>query len=142
MADKRGRWRTHEPELHPYFVLGDLWESFKDWSAYGAWVTKYVGISILRRFLYPKANLTKKPTERKALKLAKRAVVVSIDPRRVYLKNPEDVGFKTIRVTNPGPNGEEFAWYQCTYRARRKDTYTQMELGARRIGNSCPRMTF
>ncbi|KAL6284635.1 hypothetical protein ACE6H2_015564 [Prunus campanulata] len=70
------------------------------------------------------------------------AVVVSIDPHRVYLKNPEDVGFKTIRVTNPGPNGEEFAWYQCTYRARRKDTYTQMELGARRIGNSCPRMAF
>lgn len=30
------------------------------------------------------------------------AVVVSIDPCRVYLKNPEDVGFKTIRVTNPG----------------------------------------
>ncbi|KAL6284637.1 hypothetical protein ACE6H2_015566 [Prunus campanulata] len=30
------------------------------------------------------------------------AVVVSIDPHRVYLKNPEDVGFKTIRVTNPG----------------------------------------
>ncbi|BBH02013.1 HIS HF [Prunus dulcis] len=26
------------------------------------------------------------------------AVVVSIDPRRVYLKNPEDAGFKTIRV--------------------------------------------
>ncbi|XP_008223282.1 PREDICTED: uncharacterized protein LOC103323102 [Prunus mume] len=32
------RWRTHEPELHPYFVLGDLWESFKEWSAYGAGV--------------------------------------------------------------------------------------------------------
>ncbi|XP_061993223.1 uncharacterized protein LOC133711063 isoform X1 [Rosa rugosa] len=31
-------WRTHEPELHPYFVLGDLWESFKEWSAYGAGV--------------------------------------------------------------------------------------------------------
>ncbi|KAM1256301.1 hypothetical protein EV1_030181 [Malus domestica] len=42
------------------------------------------------------------------------AVVVSIDPRRVYIKNPKDVEFKTIRVANPGPNGEEFAWYQCT----------------------------
>lgn len=42
------------------------------------------------------------------------AVVVSIDPRRVYIKNQNDVEFKTIRVTNPGPNGEEFAWYQCT----------------------------
>ncbi|KAJ4825357.1 hypothetical protein Tsubulata_046196 [Turnera subulata] len=31
-------WRTREPEYHPYFVLGDLWESFKEWSAYGAGV--------------------------------------------------------------------------------------------------------
>nr|XP_011461763.1 PREDICTED: uncharacterized protein LOC101293279 isoform X2 [Fragaria vesca subsp. vesca] len=31
-------WRTHEPESHPFFVLGDLWESFKEWSAYGAGV--------------------------------------------------------------------------------------------------------
>ncbi|GLT83568.1 hypothetical protein SLE2022_018490 [Rubroshorea leprosula] len=22
--------------------------------------------------------------------------------------------FKATRVTNPGPNGEEYAWYQCT----------------------------
>ncbi|CAN6691408.1 unnamed protein product [Malus baccata var. baccata] len=42
------------------------------------------------------------------------AVVVSIDPCRVYVKNPKDVEFKTIRVANQGPNGEEFAWYQCT----------------------------
>lgn len=32
------RWRSHETEFHPYFVLGDLWESFKEWSAYGAGV--------------------------------------------------------------------------------------------------------
>lgn len=25
-------------ELMPYFALGDLWESFKEWSAYGAGV--------------------------------------------------------------------------------------------------------
>ncbi|GLT57500.1 hypothetical protein SLA2020_304680 [Shorea laevis] len=41
------------------------------------------------------------------------AVVVSIDPRRVYINSPNDVEFKAIRVTNPGPNGEEYAWYQC-----------------------------
>ncbi|KAL4574500.1 hypothetical protein LXL04_021332 [Taraxacum kok-saghyz] len=34
--DVRG-WRTQE-ECQPYFVLGDLWESFKEWSAYGAGV--------------------------------------------------------------------------------------------------------
>lgn len=31
-------WRSHDGEFHPYFVLGDLWESFKEWSAYGAGV--------------------------------------------------------------------------------------------------------
>ncbi|EEF43036.1 uncharacterized protein LOC8275589 [Ricinus communis] len=31
-------WRNHETEHQPYFVLGDLWESFKEWSAYGAGV--------------------------------------------------------------------------------------------------------
>ncbi|KAK0573498.1 hypothetical protein LWI29_008951 [Acer saccharum] len=33
----RGR-RTCDQEYQPYFVLGDLWESFKEWSAYGAGV--------------------------------------------------------------------------------------------------------
>jgi hypothetical protein len=30
------------------------------------------------------------------------AVVVSIDPRRVYLNDPSDVEFKSIKLTNPG----------------------------------------
>ncbi|CAO2832171.1 unnamed protein product [Amaranthus hypochondriacus] len=30
--------KTQEDEFLPYFVLGDLWESFKEWSAYGAGV--------------------------------------------------------------------------------------------------------
>ncbi|KAH0461388.1 hypothetical protein IEQ34_008963 [Dendrobium chrysotoxum] len=36
----KGRgWRTFDGvELRPYFSLGDLWESFKEWSAYGAGV--------------------------------------------------------------------------------------------------------
>ncbi|KAL2938439.1 Imidazole glycerol phosphate synthase hisHF chloroplastic [Bienertia sinuspersici] len=42
------------------------------------------------------------------------AVVVSIDPRRVYIKTPNDVPFKSVKVTNLGPNGEAYAWYQCT----------------------------
>ncbi|KAI9071608.1 hypothetical protein K1719_046430 [Acacia pycnantha] len=48
------------------------------------------------------------------------AVVVSIDPRRVYIKNPNDVQFKTIKVSNLGPNGEEYAWYQCTVNGGRE----------------------
>ncbi|CAM0872345.1 unnamed protein product [Alopecurus aequalis] len=42
------------------------------------------------------------------------AVVVSIDPRRVYVKSPDEVQFKTVKVSSKGPLGEEYAWYQCT----------------------------
>lgn len=31
-------WRPCDVESRPFFVLGDLWESFKEWSAYGAGV--------------------------------------------------------------------------------------------------------
>lgn len=31
-------FRTGAVELQPYFVLGDLWDSFKEWSAYGVGV--------------------------------------------------------------------------------------------------------
>ncbi|XP_034679374.1 imidazole glycerol phosphate synthase hisHF, chloroplastic isoform X2 [Vitis riparia] len=48
------------------------------------------------------------------------AVVVSIDPRRVYVNAPDDIEFKAVRVTNPGPNGEEYAWYQCTVNGGRE----------------------
>lgn len=33
----RGR-RTCDVEFEPYFTLNDLWESFREWSAYGAGV--------------------------------------------------------------------------------------------------------
>ncbi|ONK62056.1 uncharacterized protein A4U43_C08F36340 [Asparagus officinalis] len=42
------------------------------------------------------------------------AVVVSIDPRRVYIRSPDEVKFKSVKLTKPGPLGEEYAWYQCT----------------------------
>lgn len=31
-------WRNQEKSHHPYFILSDLWESLKEWSAYGAGV--------------------------------------------------------------------------------------------------------
>ncbi|KAK9748698.1 hypothetical protein RND81_02G074200 [Saponaria officinalis] len=48
------------------------------------------------------------------------AVVVSIDPRRVYVKTPSDVPYKCVKLTNPGPDGEEFAWYECTVNGGRE----------------------
>lgn len=48
------------------------------------------------------------------------AVVVSIDPRRVYLQSPDDVPFKTVKLNHPGPRGEQYAWYQCTVNGGRE----------------------
>ncbi|KAJ3333784.1 Histidine biosynthesis bifunctional protein hisB [Blyttiomyces sp. JEL0837] len=49
------------------------------------------------------------------------AVVISIDPKRVYVKSPEDApGHHVIPTKFPGPNGEGFVWYQCTVKGGRE----------------------
>ncbi|KAG8658219.1 imidazole glycerol phosphate synthase hisHF, chloroplastic isoform X1 [Manihot esculenta] len=65
-------------------------------------------------YLRTKVKTGKSSIEQISRVYGNQAVVVSIDPRRVYLKNPNDMEFKAVRVTSPGPNGEEYAWYQCT----------------------------
>ncbi|MCL2789160.1 MAG: imidazole glycerol phosphate synthase subunit HisF [Desulfobulbus sp.] len=48
------------------------------------------------------------------------AVVISIDPRRVYVANPEGVAHTVIATRFPGPNGEQYCWYQCTIKGGRE----------------------
>jgi len=48
------------------------------------------------------------------------AVVVSIDPRRVYVDSPQAVRHKVISTQLPGPNGEKFCWFQCTIKGGRE----------------------
>ncbi|XP_042055262.1 uncharacterized protein LOC121799829 [Salvia splendens] len=31
-------WKNRGTQFHPYFILGDLWESFREWSVYGVGV--------------------------------------------------------------------------------------------------------
>ena len=38
------------------------------------------------------------------------AVVVSIDPRRVYVTDPASTQRPTIQTAHPGPNGEQYCW--------------------------------
>ena len=43
------------------------------------------------------------------------AVVVSIDPRRVYVSSPDEAKpHHVIKTRFPGPNNEAWCWYQCT----------------------------
>ena len=48
------------------------------------------------------------------------AVVISVDPRRVYVDSPDAVSHPVIETTVPGPNGEKYCWYQCTIRGGRE----------------------
>ena len=42
------------------------------------------------------------------------AVVVSVDPKRVYVKSPQDTTHNTVKTSYTGPNGENYCWYACT----------------------------
>lgn len=48
------------------------------------------------------------------------AVVISVDPRRVYVHSPADTDHFTIKTATPGPAGETYCWYQCTVRGGRE----------------------
>ncbi|MBW2095827.1 MAG: imidazole glycerol phosphate synthase HisHF, partial [Deltaproteobacteria bacterium] len=48
------------------------------------------------------------------------AVVISIDPRRVYVESPAQTIHPVIETTQPGPRGEQYCWYQCTIKGGRE----------------------
>jgi glutamine amidotransferase/cyclase len=48
------------------------------------------------------------------------AVVISIDPRRVYVTSPNEVRHQCIETAVAGPNGEHYCWYQCTIKGGRE----------------------
>ena len=49
------------------------------------------------------------------------AVVVSVDPRRVYVNDPIDAPHHhVISTVIPGPKGEHYCWYQCTVKGGRE----------------------
>ncbi len=48
------------------------------------------------------------------------AVVISVDPKRVYVQSPADTKHKTIETKFLGPNNEKYVWYQCTVKGGRE----------------------
>ena len=48
------------------------------------------------------------------------AVVISVDPRRVYVDSPDAVQHQVIETALPGPNNERYCWYQCTIKGGRE----------------------
>ncbi|MGD2028537.1 MAG: HisA/HisF-related TIM barrel protein, partial [Desulfobacterales bacterium] len=48
------------------------------------------------------------------------AVVVSIDPKRVYVTSPDKTKHQVIKTEQKGPRGEAYCWYQCTIKGGRE----------------------
>ena len=48
------------------------------------------------------------------------AVVISVDPRRVYVPSPDATPHHTIKTAHPGPGDEKYCWYQCTVKGGRE----------------------
>ena len=48
------------------------------------------------------------------------AVVISIDPRRVWVKDPSETKNKCVASAKTGPGGEKYCWWQCTVKGGRE----------------------
>ncbi|CAO3587851.1 unnamed protein product [Absidia cylindrospora] len=48
------------------------------------------------------------------------AVVVSVDPRRVYVNDPSETTHHVVKASQVGPKGEQYCWYQCTVKGGRE----------------------
>ncbi|EMC95809.1 hypothetical protein BAUCODRAFT_123100 [Baudoinia panamericana UAMH 10762] len=48
------------------------------------------------------------------------AVVVSVDPKRVYVSDPEATTHHALQTSFPGPQGERYCWYACTIKGGRE----------------------
>ncbi|KAG8532616.1 uncharacterized protein KY384_002493 [Bacidia gigantensis] len=67
----------------------------------------------------------KKPTGTTAIETisaayGNQAVIVSIDPKRVYVRSPQETRHHTIRTKYSGPEGQVYCWYQCTIKGGRE----------------------
>lgn len=62
----------------------------------------------------------KSSIEQISLVYGAQAVVISVDPRRVYVNEPRDTDHTVIETTIPGPAGEKYCWYQCTVKGGRE----------------------
>jgi glutamine amidotransferase/cyclase len=48
------------------------------------------------------------------------AVVISIDPRRVWVKDPSETKNTCVASAKTGPGGEKYCWWQCTVKGGRE----------------------
>ena len=77
-------------------------------------------VTIVEEFLKTGKATGKSSVEEIARVYGNQAVVISIDPRRVYVPSPDEVKHRVIPTKIPGPKGERYCWYQCTVKGGRE----------------------
>jgi len=102
-------------------------------------------VLIVAEFLRNRRKTGKSSIEEISRVYGNQAVVISVDPRRVYVQSANDVGHHVIETSHTGPAGERYCWCQCTIRGGREGrdldavTLVQIceELGAGEILLNC-----
>jgi glutamine amidotransferase/cyclase len=77
-------------------------------------------VTVVERYLCEGKATGKSAIEEISRVYGRQAVVISIDPRRVYVDSPEQVPQQVIETHFPGPHGERYCWYECTIRGGRE----------------------
>lgn len=91
-------------------------------------------VAIVQAYLATGEKTGKSAIEEISRVYGNQAVVISVDPRRVWVASPEDApDHHVINTTRPGPDGEAFCWYQCTVQGGRK----AVDLDAVTLAKAC-----
>ncbi len=77
-------------------------------------------VTIVEDYLQSGQKTGASSIEQISRKYGNQAVVISVDPRRVYVASPDDSKHHVIETATPGPNGERYCWYQCTIKGGRE----------------------
>ena len=90
-------------------------------------------VSIVEEYLKTGKKTGRSAIEEISRVYGSQAVVISVDPRRVYVSTRDEVPHHVIDTLLPGPNGEKLCWYQCTVRGGREGR----ELDAVTLARTC-----
>ena len=77
-------------------------------------------VTIVEEYLKSGKKSGKSAIEQISFVYGNQAVVISIDPRRVYVQSPDETFHATVETAIPGPHGERYCWFQCTVKGGRE----------------------
>ena len=79
-------------------------------------------VDIAENFLKTGKKTGKSSIEMISKVYGNQAVVISVDPKRTWVTSPDKAPkHHVIKSSTPGPDNEEYCWFQCTVQGGRKD---------------------